>query len=219
MWRTTLREAIGSFSVWTHVIGVLHTWILTLDLFLLSQLKLVGAAGLGVYGIALKISNLSLALPQALSNLFWVWLGQNQIPNSRSEKKQLWLFSGVLLFLSLVQGFILWAVASYALKYSKGIAGQEVEFLKDSLLPPILLGTCLISGTFLFHTYVQLRARPERQLYRVYVPWLLMSVATYYLGAKIGNHIWSSPMLGVAWANPAVALLFPVLLFLSSRKH
>jgi hypothetical protein len=197
----TLSDALGTFSIWTHLSGVLANWIQSMDVFFLGVFRFP-AREVGLYAAALKLANFSFAAPIALSNLFSIWVGrrtQTQDGRARElyEVKRLsfWLALGAI-----AQALVLAAMAPWIFEFlSHGRWTGEEQARMVHWFYWILLGSGILSSTFLVGSWLVLRQRVDQLFYRISLPWVGFSILAY-----AGATWWAGPD-GAAMANGVVS--------------
>lgn len=198
IWAESLRE----FSIWSHLQGVAHGWVTTLDLWFLG---LVGAPArtLGLYGTVLKLSSLAMALPLALSNLFGLWLGRQAYPDALREEVEVRRLSWRLGAVSFGGALIIALAAPWILDLlSRGRWAEAEQRQMLRWLWLIIGGAAMIASTFLLTSWLAVRAPIKRLFVQVYLTWAAISVALYAGAAQaFGAN-------GVAWTNLLVAAVF-----------
>lgn len=184
----TLTESIKTFSIWSHFAGILMNWVQTMDLFFLGVFH-VAARQIGLYAAVLKISNFSMALPMALSNLFSLWIGRrapeagHKREHSELMRLSLWLFAG-----STVQAIVIYFVTPFVLAFlSRGRWTLDEQAKMTGWIGWMLGGTVFLSSTFLVGSWLTLRTRISRLFFRVYVPWVVFSLFVYSISVYLGG--------------------------------
>lgn len=203
----TLADSLGTFSIWSHLLGVIANWIQTLDLFFLGAFQ--GSLGLrarelGLYAATLKLANFSQALPMALSNLFSVRLGR-EMPEDRIARRA---EAGLVLrstaglgSVALVQGAAILALAPWATRVlSHGRWSEEEQTRMVGWLVWILGGAVLLTLTYIPTSWLVIRGRISAVFLRVSLPWLALALGIYGAAAATAGAD------GVARANVAVSL-------------
>jgi hypothetical protein len=67
--RGELRRMMGDFSLWNHLTGIALNWSQSMDVYFLGFFQ-VPALALRLYSAALKIANLTLAIPNTAANFY-----------------------------------------------------------------------------------------------------------------------------------------------------
>jgi hypothetical protein len=208
----TLEESIRHVSIWNHLSGVALNWVQTMDVFFLGMFRFP-AMQVGLYAAALKLSNVTFALPGALASLFSVWVGRQHGDEWR-ERPQVWRLSGFLFLGSVVQAGLLAALGPWiisALSRGRWSPGEQREML--AWMRWILAGSAIYCSTILFTSWLTIRAQPRSLFFRVYLPWLGLSLAAYGFAAHTGGPDRVAPV------NIVVAVLLVGLLAAMNRRQ
>ena len=211
-----ISEGLKSFSIWGHFSGVIFNWVLSMDLFMLGMVG-IEARQLGIYASVLKLANFSFALPVALANLFSIWVGRQTA--HAEESRQVRILSARLFFGSLLQALVIAVLGPFLISFLS--RGRWSEFEQKQMvhwLYWILAGSVIISSTFLATSWLALRGKLIALVYRVYIPWGVISLILY-TGAIQLTH--GSRPMAAAVTNVAIALVFVVLLavFLKTSRE
>ncbi len=202
-WRA-VYDSLRGFSFWSHLSGVVQNWVQTMDLFFLGIFHASSVAQLALYAVALKLSNLLLALPLALANIFGVWVGSTQTAQ-RDRVKSLTMR---LYLACIAQMLVFWMFSSWIINWlSRGrwsAADQDQIF---HWLVLISTATMMYASTFLMSSWITLRKNVRKLFFWVYVPWLVISMGVYAGAAKK----WT--FTEVAAANLVIAIVFIALLW------
>jgi hypothetical protein len=205
-----IQEAVRTFSIWSHVQGVISNWIQTMDVFLLGVFGLP-ARMIGLYAASLKLANFSMAMPLALSNLFSVWIGR-RIPSDEGrtrEKREVRRFTFILLAANIAQAALLLLIAPWAFKaLSHGRWTEAEQTMMLGWLFWILLGSIGITSNALLGSWLVVRASIVKMFFWISLPWLAGSVIAYALVIRAFGFD------GAAKGNAIVAVIYLVLLAL-----
>ncbi len=206
----TLKYSFQSFSLWRHFLGVIQSWVLTMDLFFLGVFGFP-ARGIGLYSTVSKISNFSQAGPIALSNLFSVWVGRrdgDQKTKNQKERKELKKFTLFLLFGSFAQAALVWGLSDWIFRFfSHGRWSEpEIETMKK-WLAWTLTGSALFGSTFLYSSWLLVRTSALDLLVRVYIPWGLLALGLYSTGTYFQGFT-TAAMVSIPVALIHIALLW-----------
>jgi len=207
-----IRDSLRNFSIWNHLQWIATNWVQTMDIFFLGIFAL-GARDLGLYSAALKLANLSVAAPMALSNLFSVWLGRETDENpARGRSLTLRLTSRLAAAIA-AQGVVLWLIGPWLVSlFSRGrwspaeIEGTVVWFRW------MLIGYGIYGATGLLQAWLLLRTSARDFCLRVFVVWAAAALVIYATTAAL----WKTE--GTAPANVLVALLLIPLLLARLRR-
>jgi hypothetical protein len=181
-----VMDLLRSFSLWTHICFALNNWVLTLDLFILGLLGLP-ARVTGLYGASLKLGNLSLAAPFALSNLFSVWLGRRTQEGADEERRQLKKFTVLLIGGTALQALVLMVVTPALMPwFLRGNWSLEDQGQILRWFYWMLAGGVFYSAIPLVNTWLSLRGKAVRLLTHVYLPWTVIA-ASLYAWACLGS--------------------------------
>lgn len=211
----TLADSLKTFTLWTHLSGVLNNWILTMDLFFLGFLG-YPARTVGLYAAVLKLANFSMAAPLALSNLFSVALGRRAAddPSRKGERREMWRYTALLGAGTLVQAAVIALLAPWLielLSHGRWSPAEQLE-MREWLLW-ILGGGVIVGATFLLGTWLTLRGDVRALFFRVSVPWTVLAVAIYACAAR------NAGAQGAAIANPIVGACLFGLLCIQARRQ
>ena len=201
--RQVISEAIGSFSIWRHLSGVITNWVQTLDLFFLGFVFRFPARLIGLYSAALKIGNFSNALPMALANSISVWIAQGEAKDQNSEILRLKKTGFYFTVLCVVQGMVFWLLLPL-LTNSIGSLHQTVEEAAEMVvwMRWILVGNSLLCCTYPVTSWIAQRGFITTLFWKVQLPWVLLTALTYGIGA------WKWGAQGAAVGNSIVAVLY-----------
>ncbi len=219
---STLLESFQTFAIWNHLAGVCNNWVLTLDLFCLGLVftgHVSSPASIGLYAIALKIANFSLALPTALTNFFMVWIGHQKPAHSgnswvREELTQVKKLGLQVAGAAALQNLVLWLVSPFILNLlSHGRWTPDEQLAIQNWLKWILLGTTLYIAALVPAYWMIVRGQVRKLTVQVYIPWLVSAFAIYcgvagYMRAEASQYS-EIPLNWLAMANVVVGALFP----------
>ncbi len=206
-----LREGVGSFSIWSHLVGVIQNTVQTLDLLVLGFLG-TPAFEAGLYGAGLKVANLSQAVPLAISNLFGVWMGRRSGSGDGSDtqdqldRKRIFQTTGVLILSSALTAALLWCAGPWLLAVlSRGRWDLAAQSRMTGWLGWILIGNIGICASMAAGSWLMLRRSPQTVLLAVSLPWGALSIVAYAWSARSGG------IDAVARANVMVGLASVIL--------
>jgi hypothetical protein len=208
--RGIIRDAVASFGLPQHGIGILVGWTQTMDLFILSSVG-TDPRVLGLYGAVLKLGNFASAIPVALANGFSIRIAQGV---ESIEGRWLNRRSALLVASTLGLGLALWGVSPWLLGLlSRGRwTLQEIAQMRE-WLGWILAGVSLYAGTLLWTSWLSVRSSVTRLLLEVFLPWAGLSVLTYSACFRLGG------IRAVAQGNVLVgACLFGLLQFFRRQR-
>lgn len=199
---SVILSMLKNFSIWNHLSGSILVWIQSMDLFFLGVFRFP-AFEVGLYSTALKIGNVALALPMAVGSLFAVRLGQRfGHENIQNERKEIGKFSLLLMLAASLQTLIVLALSPWFIRllshgrWSEDAQGQVFVWMRW-----ILLGGVIFSSGYMWNWWFTMRGNVRQLLFRLYLPWLVFSLAIYATAAH-------ASILNVAQANIWVALVF-----------
>lgn len=208
-----IRRSLEGFSVWNHVSGVIIGWVQTMDVFFLGWFRLP-AAEVGIYGVALKFANFTLAIPYAVSNLFVVFLGRTATPDRRREVRLLVRFSVVLLAFAAVQAIVSYLLAPYVIHlFSRGRWTIDEEARIILWLKAILPASAIFAASLFWTGWLGIRTSFSRLVATVYVPWAVASAVIYAWAVHTGGPD------AAARANLSIMGVFIFLLAVSSFRR
>ncbi len=210
----TLKKTIQGYSLWTHLSGIITTWVMTMDLFFLGLFHYSDRL-LGLYGITLKLAGFFLIIPIALANLFSVWIGtrKGDFLNQKNERKQIKKATLILAGVALVSGSIFLFLYPYYISFfSKGRWSVEETELVFEWLCAIQIGVVLYGLTFLYSSWMTLRSSAKKIFWQVSLPWGLLALLIYSMTACYGG------INLTARANVAVSVLLIFLIYRSFRR-
>lgn len=209
-----LKSSLRGFSIWNHIAGVIVGWIQTLDLFLLGFFRLP-ALEIGLYSVALKLANFTLAIPYAVSNLYNVFLGRTARPKDLAEKKiekriLLKLTLGLMGF-SAAQALVFYKIGPWILVLlSRGRWSSEEQTRILSWLYWILPAAACFSSLLFWTGWMSIRTSFRRLVFTVYLPWGVIGAGIYFYSVKAGG------VDLVARANLSVIFVLVILLSIST---
>ncbi|HAR43536.1 MAG TPA: hypothetical protein DCS07_13055, partial [Bdellovibrionales bacterium] len=188
----TLRYSLTSFSLWSHVQGVLYGWVQTMDLFVLGLGGLLGgaavipAATLGLYATVSKLTGFAFALPQALGNLFSLWLGRRT--SDPSERKRVWNTSGGLFLIGVAQALVLTLLAPLILHFlSRGrFSPSDIAEMSHWFYFKIWSTTGWVAALVMM-SWLFARGHIRAVLFQITLPWAAFSLLAFTLAARLGG--------------------------------
>lgn len=212
----TLVHCFKGFSIWFHLNGIILSWIQGLHLNVLAWMRYPESI-MGIFGVAVKLANLTTVLPSALGNWFQVYLGREK--RSEDETSALFKRSFQLFAVSIFQGAVIYLLAPYLLQ----ILGSRQDALNAwtekeyevclNWTAGLVITLMILNGSWLFYFWVNQRGNVKRLLFQVFIPWLLIAGFIYCLSAKI-----SGPD-AVAFAGIPITLAYLVLLLVQVRRE
>lgn len=209
----TLADSFRSFSLWRHFLGVLQSWILTMDLFFLGVFA-YPARGIGLYSTVVKICNFTQTIPFALSNLFAVWVSKrSQEDGNDREKQELKKLTGLVVFGNILQAVVLLLIVPWIFNlFSHGRwTPSEMNEMKKWLIW-LMTGNMILSSSVLYGHWLLVRTSAMNLLLQVYVPWAILALGIYSGG------IYYQGFSSAAVACVPVALIYVALLGLYYRR-
>lgn len=205
-----LRDALASFTLWSHLSGVIFGWAQTMDLFFLGVFGFA-AREVGLYATVLKLGNFALALPIALTNSFSIWLGRRlhgEASDGR-EQKELRRLSLLLFLLAIAQAVVLSILAPWILSllsHGRWSPLEQREMWRWLIL--ILGGSACFSGGLILSAWLSLRTDFMKLVLVGYVPWGVVSLVICAALTRLGG------TSAAAWAHLLVGAAFTIILFL-----
>ena len=210
---TLIRRSLEGFSVWNHVSGVIIGWVQTMDVFFLGWFRFP-ASEVGIYSVALKFANFTLAIPYAVSNLFVVFLGRTASPDRRRETRLLVRFSLILLAYAAVQAVVSYLLAPYVIHlFSRGRWTREEEARMVVWLKAILPASAIFASSLFWTGWLGIRTSFSKLVATLYLPWAATSAGIYAWAIHTGGTD------SAARANLSVMGVFIFLLAVSSFRR
>lgn len=205
---SVLRDSVASYTLFSHVNGVIFNGVQTLDLLFLNYFKFPPSV-LGLYGAALKLANFTQAIPMALSHTVQLWMGR-QTENMTELQKVKKLSFGFFIGTGFQNLFLVFLSPWLISLLSHGRWTLEQQMMVRTWLTALLFGTWIFSSTFLWSGWLAIRTSTKQMLFQIYLPLLAASGVIYGLAAReFGPN-------GVAWANVVVYLIYAVFLLIFS---
>ena len=208
----SVKVSILQHAIWPHLSAYIWIWIQSLDLLYLEWFG-YSSKTTGLYGAGLKISNLSMAIPFALSTYITILLGRKKTVEKKSDLKTL-LFSmkwGAIA--SVVQFCVLYLLLPQIIEiFSRGRWSLEERNDLRNWIIWILASGVLMNLTFLMSNWLLVRAQVKLVFYKAYLPWAVFSLVVYGASGQYFGPI------GLAVSNFAVVLFYFVLLSLQVKK-
>jgi O-antigen/teichoic acid export membrane protein len=204
-WRKIVA-VLGTTVLWIHVNGVILQSVQTLDTFFLNVFR-TPLEDIGIYSIALKSANFFQAIPVALVNVFGVYLARKASETDQARERAI-VVRAMLAFAALCCGlFGLGLLIEAPLLKFVGKTKIDGANLAEAILyfRWQLAGILLLAASHPLTTYFTARASLRAQFFKIFLPWIVASCATYALAASLG------PM-ATAKANVVVYSIFIVLL-------
>jgi hypothetical protein len=205
-------NSMRQVSFWQHLSGVILNWVQTMDMLFLGMFGFAARA-VGLYAAALKIANVSIALPTALANLFSIWLGRRGAQGKRGEIGHLKRLSLMMLAVNTIQAVVIWELSPWLIHMLSHGRWSDFECAEvRAWLTWILAGAALLGAALPVSSWLVLRARVSKVFYQVYLPWGLMSAAIYFLGILASSRAGLTGPMAAAMANVLVSVVFLMLL-------
>jgi O-antigen/teichoic acid export membrane protein len=208
--RETLQSGFVEFAFWNHCAGVVTSWAQTMDLFFLGILGLPTHL-VGLYAVALKLGNFVMAVPNALSNLFAVWVSRKSGQNSRETREGVWLMRSAVFTAALtaLMGALVIGASPWIFElFSRGRWSGSDQLMMRQWLVWIVVGLVISAGSGVLMGWATLRKSMKELLLQVYLPYLILSLGLYAWAVQ------HSGLVGAAAGNVGVSIGF---LLLSSR--
>lgn len=202
-----IKETIFSYSLWTHLNGVVTNFIYRSDTFFLSFF--VGLAIVGNYNIALNSANIANILPMIIGY-------QNSIAISNAkDKNQVFRTSNYFILLSLLIGLVT-IIGFYALGdfYLYLITGQENNSEIFFYMMCIVTGLVIVkSFASPLNAYINIYGKVKNLFIQGMIPILIFTCliyfySAYYYGAK-----------GIALANIGISFFWLLTIIYQSSQN
>lgn len=209
----TIFEALSSYSIWTHLAGVVNGWMQTLDI-LLAGVFGFPAREVGLYASASKLANLTTALPMALANWYTVWLGRQPKAGTQAEElRQLLGWTLRLCAFVLLQAVVFYFLSPWILSVlSRGRWSMDEQIAMREWMAWMLMGMTAIGITYLLQNWFWLRRNPARFFAWTYLPWLLFTGFGAWVWVRVASA--QSEITGVALIPLGSACVWGALLLL-----
>ena len=195
-----IRETLFSYSLWTHLNGVVTNFIYRSDTFFLSFF--VSLTIVGNYNIALNSANIANILPMIIGY-------QNSVAISNAkDKNQVFQISNHFILLSLLIGFVT-IIGFYILGdlYLYIITGEENNSEIFFYMMCIVTGLVIVkSFASPLISYVTIFLSVKRMVLEISIPIFFITLILYFLSAKyLGAY-------GIALSNIFAAVLWLILI-------
>lgn len=202
-----IKKSLFGYSLWTHLNGVVTSFIYKSDTFFLSFF--VGLTIIGDYNIALTSANVANIIPMIFGY-------QNSVALSHArDKKQANNISNVFIRVSLYIGILtLVGFVVFGKMYLKIITGQtDVDVIYRYMIP--IVSGLVIVKTFAspLNAYINIKGSVKNLFKTVLVPVCLLTAILYFISAK-----YFGPF-GVSLVNIVVAILWLILIVKEVRKY
>jgi len=217
-------HSLRDFNLWSHGAGVIQSTIQSLDLTFAGFFG-VPANSIGLYAVVLKLSNLTLAVPNALVNTYAIQVSRA----GTGSDDQLWRqktlgYSGLLVLAMALQALVMiWLFPWMTETLARGRWGAQEQALQGQWGTWVLAGQALAAGGFLFTSYLSMRGRRVggmRGLFFSYYLWLFSGAAIAY-GVAVMAGTEEGALDRLALANVVVGGIqgfLPLALFLRESR-
>lgn len=201
------RKTLVGYSLWVHFIGVTTNFIYKADTLFLSFFA--GMHQVGTYSVALNSANVANILPSILGQQASIALSHSHDENKR------YFISGVFfrmsLYLGLITliGFVLFGRPLLALVTGDSDV-ERAYFYLLSIVAGLVIVKSIASPLV---SYINIYGDVKKLFFRVNLPVLLFSSATYFISALL----WQGT--GVALANILNALFWALLVLLEITRY
>jgi len=226
---SVLISALKTFSLWTHLSGIVQNWVQNLDMFFIGVFDFP-ARLIGLYAAVIKISNFTLAFPMAFANLFSIWVGRGKIVDGvldvdrkKREKEELVRLTLGLALANIVLMTVVYLIAPWALKLLSHGRWSELELktMHDWLFWALLACWAMSFG-WLFSSWLVLRKGAVAVFFRVYVPWVVIALVLASVSAFIGSKTWSLDLVVITrvgiLGSFCILLLVMVVILLRKKR-
>lgn len=202
-----IKDSLLGYSLWTHLNGVVTSFIYKSDTFFLSFF--VNLSIIGDYNIALTSANVANIIPMIFGY-------QNSIALSHSkDNKHANEISNVFIRISLYIGIItLLCFTVLGKLYLRIITGQQEVELIYTYMIPIVIGLVLVK-TFAspLNAYINIKGSVKSLFGTVLVPVCSLTAFLYFINAKFFGP------LGVSITNILVAIVWLLLMIKEVNKY
>jgi O-antigen/teichoic acid export membrane protein len=195
-----IKSIIFEYSLWTHLTGVVTTFIYKSDVFFLSFF--VSLQIIGDYNIALTAANVATIIPMIIGY-------QNSIAISHTENdSSANRVSNTFIRISLLIGLITLLVFIFFGKVYLGImTGQANNDLIYSYMIPIVIGLIIVKTIASpLVAYINIKSSVKGLFLHVLLPTFILTGITYLVAAILGG------ALAVARSNILISIVWLVLL-------
>lgn len=177
----TLRTGFREFALWQHCAGVLWGWTLIMDLYFLGLAHLP-AFHIGLYATAVKVANFASVIPQALNNLFSIWVARKSTNPSKQEGKWLVISTALAVLSTVTAAGVIHVSSPWILElFSRGRWTADDQEQIRSWLFWILIALSVLSIPANLISWAGLRKSMRKLLIQVYVPTAAVSAAVYFV--------------------------------------
>ena len=197
-----IRDSFVSYSLWTHLNGVVTNVIYRSDTFFLSLFA--GLSSVGDYNIALNSANIANILPMIIGY-------QNSVALSHAkDKNHIFIISNSFIVLSLALGAI--TLVSFAICghwYLELLTGQV--FTGDIFFNMM----CIVTGLVIVKSFasplvsfLNIHGSVQKIVLHITLPTLLFALPLYYFGAYFFQS------RGLALSNVIISIIWRLFLFI-----
>ena len=184
---------LSHFSIWNHLNGVALNLILTLDVLVWSFFGGMNVS-FGNYTAALKMVNVSFAIPFALSN--WIGVQVSRIPGATPGVKnssvsfralsQFWVRRWTPVILG--SGFLIFGVIAVGLRTIGPLKwGYDGIEQMSGWLPALLVGAVLIQLSFVVTAVMTSQGKVKQQFFELYLPAVVGAIGIYVASVWAGG--------------------------------
>lgn len=202
-----IKNSFFSYSLWTHLNGVVTNVIYRSDTFFLSLFA--GLVVVGNYNIALNSANIANILPMILGY-------QNSIALSHAkEKEHIFKISNSFLKLSLAIGFVTLLVFIvggnwYLWLLTGQKPNQEIYYYMLCIVASLVIVKSIASPLV---SYLNIHGSVKNIVIRITLPLLFVTLSMYYFAASIYQ------AKGLALANIIIAIAWLVLVLFEVKQY
>lgn len=201
------------FSLWNHLTGVVLNWTQSMDVFFLGLFQ-VPALTLGLYSVALKIANASLAIPNSVANFYSVWVGRRPSPSLNEGREVIKLAILLALTTAALSAVLIYYLPPIVDWLSRGRWNEESQAQVIHWTKFLLAGVVIYSAALLPNAWLMLRGKVRLVFWRISFPWLLGAIVIYVSAVSNGGAEWA------AMANlPAYGILVVLIAFWRLSKQ
>lgn len=202
-----IKETLFSYSLWTHLNGVVTNFIYRSDTFFLSFF--VSLAIVGNYNIALNSANIANILPMIIGY-------QNSIAISNAkDKNQVFRTSNYFILLSLLIGLVT-IIGFYVLGdfYLYLITGQENNSEIFFYMMCIVTGLVIVkSFASPLVSYISIFLSVKKMVLEISIPVFFITLILYYASAKyLGAY-------GISLSNIIIAIIWLILIIFYLERN
>jgi hypothetical protein len=208
-------HVLKDFTIWNNLCGNIWGWMIAADVLFLSWTGL-SERSIGLYSSALKLANLSFALPTALQSVFMIWIGRKAAEKHHAksifppELNRIWPFYALVV---VAQAALLAIGAPYVLLYISKQKWSAEELVTVQHCFYWAMGAAVLVSFGSLHQYwFILRTSTRRFFWTAMLPWGISGAALMTILC------FSRGIPGALWAKQGVAVLYFLVLFAYTRR-